>query len=144
MQSLANDRPEHLRVGRKARIRCAGGLRQAPEELGHESKRLGLVEIPGDDERRVPGHVVRREERLHVLHRRGLEVLVRADDGVVVGVPFRKEQLWQPELGLAVGLIFARLAALVAHDLALRIELLEVHLRTELPEAIGLEPEQQR
>ena len=68
---------------------------------------------------------------------------MRADDGMVIRMPLRIEQLRQAQLDLAVRGVFARLPALVANDLALRVELLERHERTEIAQAIGLEPHEE-
>ena len=65
---------------------------------------------------------------------------MRTDDGVMVRVLLGVEELGQTQLDLAVRRVLARLTALVLHDLALRIELLERHERSEIAQAVGLEP----
>ncbi len=117
---------------------------EAAEER-HDRRARGLrIEITGDDEREVVGHVEAIEEGLHVGHARRLEVLVRADHRVVVRVALGPEQLGEAELDLAVRAVLAGLAALVAHHVALRLELVGVHLFAERGEPVGLEPEQER
>ena len=107
---------------------CRLGL--APGGDGIEPKKrsarafasLGL-HVAGDDQRSVGRNVVLLEEPLHVVDARRLEIGVRADDGVMVGMRFGVHELGQAQLDFAVGAVLDRLAALVAHDVALQVEL---------------------
>ncbi len=76
---------EHGRGGRRLRRhRGPGHPAEEPLDLGLHP---GGIEVAGDHQRGVGGDVPAAEERLHVVHGGGLEILVRADDRVVVGVP---------------------------------------------------------
>ena len=99
---------------------------------------------PATTSEQLFGHVPGREEVLHVLDARGDQVLVRPDHREVVRVALGVHEPVDLELGHAVGLVLVRLAPLVAHDLALEVELLLVHRVAEVLEAVGLEPEQRR
>ncbi len=104
--------------------------------------RLRRIEVAGHDDDRVARHVPGVEEVLHVLQRGGLQVLVLPDDRVVIGMPGGPEHLRQDQLGRAVRRVLVRLAALVAHDAALQVDLLLRHVLAERLEAVGVEPEQ--
>ena len=100
------------------------------------------VEVARDDEARVGRRVVRREEVLHVVHLRGLQVLLRPDRREVVRVSGGIEQVLDRELGAAVRLVLVALPQLVQDDVALQVELLLVHRAREVLEPVGVEPEE--
>ncbi|MFT3764907.1 MAG: hypothetical protein QM820_05225 [Minicystis sp.] len=117
--------------------RHLGDPAEEPLDVG---ARLLRIEVARDHDRGVVGHVPAREERFDVVDRRRLQVLVRADDRVVVRVARRVHQLGQAQLDLAVGPVLARLPALVAHHVPLGVELGLRHLPAERGEAIRLQP----
>jgi hypothetical protein len=82
-----------------------------------------------------------RKKRLDVLERRRRDVLHVADHRPVVGVAAREEQLVEPLVGAAVGLVVDPLAALVHHHLALHLQLLGGHRRQQPAHAVGLQPQ---
>jgi hypothetical protein len=124
-------------LGERLRRDCAEGLR---DQLLHRRR----VEVAGDDQAGVARDVVRREEVLDVLQRRSLQVLVAADHRVLVGVARRVQRLGQDQLGDPVGRVLDRLAPLVAHHVALQVELLLRHRVAQRVEPVGVEPEQRR
>ena len=68
---------------------------------------------------------------------------MRTDDRVVIRVCVGPEEPRQRELFDSVGAVLDALPALVAHDVALEIELALIDERPEVAHAIGLEPEEQ-
>ncbi len=84
------------------------------------------------------------EKTSNVADARGFEIGVRADDRMMVRVRFGVHELGHAELDLAVRPIFDHLAALVADDVALKVEFGLVDLASQRFEAIGFEPKEQR
>ena len=106
---------------------------------------LGLVglKIARDAEDRIVRDVVRAEKRRHVGQPGGREVGHRADHAVVIRMIGRIKRLEQRLLGLAIGHVVDRLAALVLDHVALVVEPLLRHRRQQEAHPIGLEPERQ-
>ena len=129
-----------------AAVRCSGSGRDgtAPNVVGDELLRLGRVEVAGHDQRGVARHVVGVEEVLHVVDGGRLEVLVAADHRVVVGMADRVHGVGDHQFGRAVGLVLVALAPLVAHDVALQVDLLRGHGAAEALEPVGVQPQQRR
>ena len=122
--------------------RHLGAARQVAEERLDERPDLLRVEVARHDEARVGRRVERREEVLHVVHLRRLEVLLRADRREVVRVRGGVEQVLDGELGAAVGLVLVALPQLVQDDVPLQVQLLLVHGPREVLEPVGVEPQQ--
>ena len=96
--------------------------------------------VAGDDERRVRRAVVRAEPVLHVLQRRGVQVVHRPDHRPGVGMALRKGVLGDGDPRLAVRLVFS-LPLLVLHHAALLVELRGVDRAEQVAHAVRLEPE---
>ena len=124
---------------RRPRLRRVG--RDGSEvTVDHREGRIGL-EVPGDRQHRVVRRVPGREEVSNVVERGGGEVLHRADRRVVVGVPLRIDEGLDALVPVPVRLVVDAPAALVLHDVALVVELLQGHRRQQARHAIGLEPQ---
>jgi hypothetical protein len=127
---------------RRVDRRRLGTRRQVAELLLDPLLRLRRIEVADHAEAGVVRQVVAVEEGLHVRDRRGLQVLVLADHADLVGMARRVHELVDQDLGLAVGLVLDALPPLVAHDVALQVELLLGHRLVERLEPVGLEPQQ--
>ena len=140
---LAQRRTEYGRQRERRELGLTAAARDRPEVLLDERARLRGIEVAGDGEHGVVGRVPRREELGHVVERRGVEVLHRADERVVEGMVRRVAERGELLPPRAVGLVVHRPAALVLHHVALRVELLLRHRGEEAPHAVGLEPERE-
>ena len=139
------------RLHRRAHQRNARGQRHRLGllRLGHPAEvllhqRFGRfgIKVADHGQRRVGGGVVGVKELLYVLRAGGQEVLVRADDRPAIRVAFGVQELGQAQLGDAVGAVLVGLAALVAHDIALQVDLLVGHDLGQVDQALGLQPQQ--
>ena len=81
------------------------------------------VDVAGDDQAGVVGHVVGAEEPRHVFEAGGGEILHRADHRPAVRMARRVEQRRQLDERLAVGLVVDALPLLVLDDVALAVDL---------------------
>ena len=135
----------HADAAPKRRVRVAGpGQGGAWWDVGKVAlhQPLGLVdlEVPGDGEAGVGWCVEASEEGVGVLQGRGIQVLLGADGGPVVGMGRRIERLHQLEHGHAVGPVLVALAALVLHHVALDVEPLLVQGVQQEAHAVRLQP----
>ncbi len=103
--------------------------------------RRGL-EVAGHDHRDVRRHVVGREELFDVVDAGGGEVLVRADDRVVVGMARGIHVLRQQQLAPAVRAVLVALAALVLDDVPLQIDFFFGHAVGQRGQPIGIQPQE--
>ena len=103
----------------------------------------GLVDIAGHREHGVVGHVVGAEEGLHVLERRGVEILHRADGRVMVGMSGGEDRRHQLLVEGAVGSVVVGLALLVLDHVTLVVEVLLRHRVEQRGHAIRFEPQAQ-
>ena len=118
--------------------------RYLAEELLDQRTRLDRIEVAGDRQHGVVRGVVRREKLRDVFEAGVGEILHRANERVMEGVVRRKRERRQPLPPRAIGLIVHAPAALVLHDIALRVQLLLRHRRKQLSHAIRFEPERGR
>ena len=114
---------------------------QPAVEMLHAVPGEGLVEIAGDDQREVVRRVVGAEELGHLVHRGRFQVLVPADDGPGIGMAGGIEVLVDQLVPAAVGLVLRGLAALVADDFALVLEVLLRERVSQRGDAVGFQPE---
>src|SRR5690606_15371472 len=98
------------------------------------------VDVAGQHQHRVVRAVPGAEPLLHVLERGRVEVVHRADGGVVVRVPFGVHGLGDHLAELAVGLVLA-LALLVLDHAALFVEHLLVDRAEQVAHAVGFHPQ---
>ena len=106
-----------------------------------ESARFRRVEVAGDDETRVVGHVVVSEEVLHVFERGRREVFHRADCRPVVRMALRVHRVGDAVDGLPVRLVVDALALLVLDNVALVVELRLRHRVEQSAHTPGLHEE---
>jgi len=139
---LLGRRGEHDRIGGQRRGLLPRG--DPAELLGDE--RLGGVglEVADHHQGGVVGDVPGAEEVLHIVQRGVLKVLVRADRRVMVGVALGVQGRHEVGEGLAVGRVLVALAALVAHHLALVVELCLVEHREQVAHPVRLHEQRQR
>ena len=116
----------------------------SPKYRSTNVARVRRVEIAGDGQHGIVRRVVGPKEARDILEARLTQILHRADERVVEGVIRRECQSWQPFPPRAVRLVVHRPAALILHDVALRVELLLRHRRKECAHAVGLQPEGDR
>ena len=112
--------------------------RNVAEILFDLGQRLLGIEIAHQGEHRVVGRVVGLEELLHVVHRRGVQILHGTDHGVVVG-EIIVDQLFELLGDVAVGHVIAIEPAFLFYGLAL---VLQVLLRDhQAAHAVGFQEE---
>ena len=97
-------------------------------------------DITGNHEHGIRRPVVRPKPVLHILERRGVEVVHRPDDRPRIRVSFRERVLGDRDPRLPVRLVLT-LTFLVLHDTALFVEAGRVDGAKEVTHAVGLEPE---
>jgi hypothetical protein len=141
---VEGDAPFHSveRRGGDWAARHIGSARERSEEFLDERPDLLRVEIARHHEARIGRRVVRREEVLHVVHLRRLQVLLRPDRREVVRVRGGIEQVLDGELRAAVRLVLVGLPQLVQDDVALQVELFLVHRPREVLEPVRVEPQE--
>ncbi|MCW0461525.1 hypothetical protein NB717_002593 [Xanthomonas sacchari] len=114
--------------------------RDVAEVARHLLLGRGHVDVAGQHQHRVVGTVPGAEPLLHVGQRGRVEVVHRADDGVVVRVAGRIQRATQPAPGLPVRLVFA-LALLVLHHPALLVQRRLIDGAEQVAHAVRLHPQ---
>jgi hypothetical protein len=100
----------------------------------------GQVDVAGQHQHRVVRAVPGAEPGLHVIQRRRVEIVHRADHAVVVRVANRIHRLVELVPGLAVGLVLA-LALLVLHHAALLVQRGLVDRTDQMAHAVRFHPQ---
>ena len=109
--------------------------------MGYSVPGLIFVEITGDDQRQVVRRIVSPEELGHLVDPGRFQVLVPADDGPGIGMAGGVEVFVDQFVPAAVGLVLRGLAALVADDLALVLEVLPRERVRQGGDAVRFQPE---
>ena len=107
----------------------------------HQTPRLVGIEVARNAETGVRRHVVRAKEIRHVVERRGVQVLLRADHGPVVRMRGRKDRRLHCQMRLPVRSVLIALSPLVLHHVALQVEPLLIERLQQEPHTVGLQPQ---
>ena len=145
LDAIGDDLPPFHRDLRCLHVdrRHRGAALQRTEILLDELLRLRGIEVADDGDARVVRRVVAPEELARIGQTRRLNVRMRSDDGGVVGMRLRIEQVDQLLFRVSVRTVLHRLAPLVADHILLVGELLRIDRVEEIPHAIRFDPERQ-
>ena len=138
---LLLDAVENRRRRVDRRHRLAG--RHVAEPLLDQLAGAGDVDVAGDHEARVAGHVVGAEEPRDVLEARRGEIFHRSDRRPAIRMSGRIEHRRQLDERLAVRLVVDALTLLVLDNIALAVDLVGRLVVEEEAHAIGLEEQRQ-